>query len=82
MLSEYGWLQNFAEGAKEIRDKMEKVACGELAPPGSIKDYCPWMAEFQAPDHDQDLEIPGKPCSRLAISSESLCLIAHCILKV
>ena len=42
---------------KEIEVEVKKTA---LVPPKSLKDYCVWLADFNASIQGRRLEIPGK----------------------
>ena len=47
--------------ARILKDKMDNmVNVGNLKPPETLKEYCPWLATFQGCDFDQEVEIPGR----------------------
>ena len=50
------------EKAKKILDDMAKACESIMKPPVTVKDYSPWLAEFQGSLFDEEVEIPGK-CS-------------------
>ena len=53
-------LQTFREGVKALLSEMNDVVSTALRPPGTLKEYSQFLADFQAANYDQDLELPGQ----------------------
>ena len=53
-------LQKFKEKASKLyMDMAAFMKSKTMSAPGTLKEYSPWMADFQGMDYQEQLEIPG-----------------------
>ena len=52
--------QKFKEKASKLyMDMAAFMKSKTMSAPGTLKEYSPWMADFQGMDYQEQLEIPG-----------------------